>query len=465
MVNTSIYTLGCKLNQSESEALAESFDSRGFLVSKANDHADLYIVNSCTVTTKAEQKARRMIRKFIRENPGAVVIVTGCYAQVEPSEIENLEDNVFVVSMDKKHTLLNLPDAIKEGKSHGLSLIEIVSDFLDDVRGRKLKAGDRFKFDNSSFTDHARAYLKIQDGCNNNCAYCRVTIARGDSVSLSLDEVVKRAVKLESVGYREIILTGVNITDYRDPGNTDFTLPELVRALSSALKTVRIRLSSLEPDMIDEDLADAVSHKSVVPHFHIPIQSGSNYILEKINRHYSSERVLEAVHLLREAKDDPFIAADLIVGLPGETEEDFEDSYNLIKKLELSQLHIFPYSPRPGTALYAAKNRVPERITGARTKRIRDLASGLYKKYLKRWQGQEVEVILEKFIESGSTKACLGSTNKSSTDNNFWSALSENYLHVQLKGLESDESFRGKLVKCRIISVENGIECEFIQFL
>ncbi len=451
-MKAAFYTLGCKLNQSESEALVSSFDSRGFLITKASNHADLYIVNSCTVTTKAEQKARRMIRKFARDNKGSVVLVTGCYAQVEPDEIKNLEDNVFVVSMDKKHTLLNLPDAIKEGESHGLSLIEIVSDFLDDVRGRKLEDGDRFKFDNSSFSEHARAYLKIQDGCNNNCAYCRVTIARGDSVSLSLDEVVARAVKLESAGYREIILTGVNITDYNDPENKDNRLPSLVRALTSALTTVRIRLSSLEPDMIDEDLADAVSHKSVVPHFHIPIQSGSNSILEKINRHYSSEKVVEAVRLLRGAKEDPFIAADLIVGLPGEDEEAFKDSYNLIERLELSQMHIFPYSPRPGTALFSAKNRVPERITGERTARIRKLTLNLYNKYLERWNGREVEVILEKYIESNKADS-------------FWSGLSENYLHISLNGLDNDVSYRGKLVKCRINSIENGIECEFIQFL
>ncbi|MCK5674781.1 MAG: tRNA (N(6)-L-threonylcarbamoyladenosine(37)-C(2))-methylthiotransferase MtaB [Spirochaetales bacterium] len=459
-MKAAFYTLGCKLNQSESEALVSSFDSRGFLVSKVSEHADLYIVNSCTVTTKAEQKARRMIRKFARENPEAIILVTGCYAQVEPSEIKDLDDNVFVVSMDKKHTLLDLPDAVREGEAHGFSLLEIVSDFLDNSSDRDVNAEDRFNFDTASFTNHARAYLKIQDGCNNNCSYCRVTIARGDSVSLDLKEVVARAVKLESAGYREVILTGVNITDYRDPENPENKLPALVRALTSALKTVRIRLSSLEPDMIDEDLANAVSHKVVVPHFHIPIQSGSDSILEKINRHYSADRVVAAVNLLRSVKKDPFIAADIIVGLPGEAEVDFNDSYNLIEKLQLSQLHLFPYSPRPGTALYSAKNRVPERITGERTSRIRELTSGLYKKYLERWVGRDIEVILEKYIEPGSGKACLASTNA-----NFWSGLSENYLHVSVKGLRNDISYRGKLVKCRINSIENGIECEFIDFM
>ena len=152
MVSTAVYTLGCKLNQSESEALVSSFDSRGFLISKVSDHADLYIVNSCTVTTKAEQKARRMIRKFARENPGSVVLVTGCYAQVEPEEIGELENNVFVVSMDRKHTLLGLPDALREGMSHGLTLLEAVSDFLEDSRGRNIKEEDRFMCDTTSFT-------------------------------------------------------------------------------------------------------------------------------------------------------------------------------------------------------------------------------------------------------------------------------------------------------------------------
>lgn len=458
-MKAAFYTLGCKLNQSESEALVSSFDSRGFLISKVSDSADLYIVNSCTVTTKAEQKARRMIRKFARENKNSVVLVTGCYAQVEPDEIKNLEKNIFVVSMDRKHTLLNLPDAIIEGESHGLSLLEIISGYLDDTRAGKIVSEDRFRFDTATFSDHARAYLKIQDGCDNNCAYCRVTIARGDSVSLSLSKVVFRALKLEAAGYREVILTGVNITDYRDPENPENGLAALVRSLTSALQTVRIRLSSLEPDMIDDDLAQAVSHCSVVPHFHIPIQSGSDSVLKKINRHYTSAKVIEAVNLLRSVKKDPFIAGDLIVGLPGEAEEDFNDSYNLIKKLQLSQLHLFPYSPRPGTALFNAKNRVPERITGDRADLIRQLTSDLHKQYLERWKGCEVEVILEKFIVRMVERPL------DPTDDGFWSGLSENYLHVSLKGLDNDISYRGKLVKCRINSIDNGIECEFIDFL
>lgn len=459
MVRIAVYTLGCKLNQSESEALASSFDSRGFLITGISDHADIYIVNSCTVTSKAEQKARRMIRKFARENTGAIVLVTGCYAQVEPEEVRALEKNIFVVSMEKKHTLLELPDALREGMSHGLTIKEVVSGFLENSQFQNAKDEDRFLFDAASFKGHARAYLKIQDGCNNNCAYCRVIIARGASVSLGLCEVVRRAASLERAGYRELILTGVNISDYTDPSDHANRLPELVNKLTSSLKTVRIRLSSLEPDMIDSNLAMAVEHNSVVPHFHIPIQSGSDTMLMKIKRNYSSDKVREAVKILRNAKTDPFIAADLIVGLPGESEEDFMASFRLIEELEFSQLHIFPYSPRPGTALFSAKNRVPERIIGERTSRIRILASGLYKRYLERWQGKEVDVILEKYILDRSVRPTTPS------NDGFWSGLSENYLHVTLKGLDQDDTYRGRIVRCRIGSIENGVECEFIRFL
>ncbi len=464
-MKAAFYTLGCKLNQSESEALASSFDSRGFSVSKVTESADLYIVNSCTVTTKAEQKARRMIRKFARENPGAVVLVTGCYAQVEPSELFDLGENVFVVSMDRKHTLLNLPDVLMEARSHGLSLIEGISDFLDDSGSRTIDPGDRFLFETSSFSDHTRAFLKIQDGCNNSCAYCRVTIARGDSVSLGYREVVRRALVLEESGFREIVLTGVNITDYRDPGDPDFRLPELVDELVSNLTFTRIRLSSLEPDMIDERLAESVSHTLVVPHFHIPVQSGSDEILKRINRHYSADRVCDAVSLLEGVKKNPFIAADVIAGLPGETEKEFMDTCRLIEKLNFSQLHIFPYSPRPGTALFDAKERVPERITGERTKKLRKLADKLYRRYLDGCSGTLAEVVLEKYITGSGEGQESGKAPTAGININFWSGLSENYLHLKIRGLKGDASFKGRLAECRILSVENSIEAEFIKFV
>ncbi len=450
MIHTVFYTLGCKLNQCESEALASSFKSRGFSVSSASGKADIFVVNSCTVTSKAEQKARRMIRKFSRENPDSVIFVTGCYAQLNSNDLSSLAQNVYVVPLDLKHTIMDLPEILMDGLTRGNTLKEAAEMFMKGEL-TSLKDSDRFRFTGSTRTIHTRGYLKIQDGCNNNCAYCRVQIARGKSVSLGLKEAVKRALDLEAEGYREIVLTGVNISDYTNPENPAENLADLVNAFTGNLTEARIRLSSLEPDCIDRRLADAVSHPMVAPHFHIPVQSGSDRVVEKINRHYTAERVADAVSLLRSAKDDPFIAADIIVGLPYEEDSDFEATCNLIKKLSFSQVHIFPYSPRPGTALYTVPLHVPERVAKERAGILHELASSLYREYLSRWQGREVDVILErrnKEVEEGG-----------------WMGLSGNYLHTLVKSVPGGEENRGRIVRAVFTSVETGIESRFLKFL
>ena len=450
MIRTVFYTLGCKLNQCESEALASSFKSRGFSVSSSPQEADIFIVNSCTVTSKAEQKARRMIRKFSRENPLSVIFVTGCYAQLNGDDISALAENVYVIPLDLKHTIMDLPEIIMDGLNNGMSLNESAQMF---VKGEipPVHDFDRFKFIGSTHTIHTRAYLKIQDGCNNNCAYCRVQIARGKSVSLDLKEAVKRAVDLENEGSREIVLTGVNISDYRNPGHREEDLASLVHALTANLKSSRIRLSSLEPDSITVRLADAVSHPNVTPHFHIPVQSGSNRVIEKINRHYTAEQVTEAVGLLRSAKDDPFIAADIIVGLPYEQDEDFKATYDLVQDISFSQVHIFPYSPRPGTELYTVPIHVPERTARERAGKLHELASSLYRAYVNRWQGQEVEVLLEQ---------------RGRTDGNAeWMGLSGNYLHTMVEDVPGGDENRGRIIRAVISSVQEGIVSKFLKFL
>ncbi len=450
MIRTVFYTLGCKLNQCESEALASSFKSRGFSVSSSPQEADIFVVNSCTVTSKAEQKARRMIRKFSRENPSAVIFVTGCYAQLNGDDISALAENVYVVPLDLKHTIMDLPEMLMDGLNNGMSLKESAQMF---VKGEipPVHDSDRFKFTGSTHTIHTRAYLKIQDGCNNTCAYCRVQIARGKSVSLDLKEAVKRAMDLEKEGYREIVLTGVNISDYRNPGNSEEDLSSLVTALTDNLQSSRIRLSSLEPDSINRKLADAVAHPRVTPHFHIPVQSGSNQVIEKINRHYTAEQVAEAVGLLRSAKDDPFIAADIIVGLPYEQDEDFKKTYDLVQKLSFSQVHIFPYSPRPGTELFTVPIHVPERTARERAGKLHELASSLYKEYLNRWKGREVDVLLEQHNES--------------LDDAEWMGLSGNYLHTKVENVPGGDENRGRIVRAVIASVQKGIVSRFLEFL
>lgn len=450
MMEAAFYTLGCKLNQCESEALASSFKSRGFFIARASEKADIYVVNTCTVTTKAEQKARRMIRKFARENTDALIFVTGCYAQMNSNDLSILAENVYVIPLDYKHTIMDLPAIILEETASGKSMNDAARDFISGGN-HEIHAEDRFKFTGSTGTIHTRAYLKIQDGCNNNCAYCRVRIARGESVSLRLCEVVRRALDLEREGYGEIVLTGVNISDYRDPDNPEKKLPELITSLTGSLKNTRIRLSSLEPDMIDVALIKAVQHPVVVPHFHLPVQSGSDSVLKKIHRHYTADRVRKAVGLLKGAKDDPFIAADIIVGLPYETEEDFEASYALVHDTGLSRVHIFPYSPRPGTELFSVPLHVPERITKERAGRMHDLASSLYQTYVEKCSGREVYVLLEN--ASGET------------DSRSWMGMSDNYLHTKVKGVPGGPENRGVVVAARINSHTNGIEADFIKFM
>ena len=436
-MKAAFYTLGCKLNQCESEALASSFRSQGFFIATADESADIYIVNTCTVTSKAEQKARRMIRKFSREHAEAPVIVTGCYAQLNKEELAVLGENVVVVSHENKDILLDLPLYIQqhsgEGSSHN-STVRYLEKARDSSASESSAIGGRFRFEASSFSYHSRAFLKIQDGCNNRCAYCRVPLARGNSISLSTEEVLKRVETLSRKGYREVVLTGVNISSYLSEGRG---LPALLRELPKAAKKMRIRLSSLEPEMVTEELAESLAHESICPHFHIPVQSGSDSVLKGMHRRYRSGKVEEAVTRLRKIKNDPFIAADVIVGFPGETEEDFLTTEELLGNLAFSRLHVFPYSPRPGTSAWGAKNPISERIRDTRARQLRELSGDLHRTYRERWEGKEVEVVLERQKEG------------------IWTGVSENYLHIQIPNVSSDLP-GGSL--CRVVITRNRAE-------
>lgn len=421
-----VYTLGCKLNQCESEAIADAFTREGFTVVPQDGEADLCIVNTCTVTGKAEQKARRMIRKYAMQPQAPVVLVTGCYAQMERELLEGLADRVVVVSLDEKPSLLGLPNVLANRLVADIDLLDAVREYvtMHTGDGEAFQASP-FDYDAATFSFHSRAFLKIQDGCDNSCAYCRVTIARGDAVSLSHEEVLRRCLALEEQGFKEIVLTGVNISAYK---SADADLAALLGLLLAHLGNgIRIRMSSLEPDRLDGRLIDLFSDARVQPHFHLPVQSGSNAVLERVNRHYDVQRLFDAVGALRDAKDDPFIAADMITGLPGESDNEFERSMEVLKALDFSQLHVFPFSPRPQTALFHARDRVPESVRDERAKLLRDLSTIHFRRYMERQVGKRAEVILE------------------NEKNGRWSGLTGNYLHIQVTGVPSDLA-KGSLV-------------------
>ena len=381
-MNVYIYTLGCRLNQAESEAIADRFSRSGFQMT-GYEAADIVIVNSCTVTQKAEQKARRMIRLFARRSE---VIVTGCYAAVNPDEVGKLSERVTIFSLKEKASLLELPEHIARKTSEGMPL-------HDAIRSFSYRSEDPFAFDASSFQYHSRSYLKIQDGCDNSCGYCRTTIARGSSISLSSDEVVERALRLEEEGFHEIMLTGVNLTMYDHDGDG---LGGLVEKLLNALGSgMRIRLSSMEPDHVDGRLLDTLSDSRMQPHFHIPIQSASDKVLAIASRRYSIAHVDYIISRMRKAKDDPFIACDVIAGLPGEGEDEFRETYDFLKVHEFAAMHVFPYSPRPGTPLYRTPHP-EERVRDERAKRLRELSESQSKAYIARQKGKTVEILAEK---------------------------------------------------------------------
>lgn len=380
-----IFTLGCRVNQCESEAVAESFAKRNHEILKSYNDADLTIVNTCTVTSKAEQKARREIRLFAKQSP---VLVTGCYAQVNPKEIEELADNVVVLPLMRKPELLGLSAFLDE---HGNT--DTLTAIREFAKERREGYGELFGFAPSQFSYHSRSYLKIQDGCDNNCGFCRVHIARGPSRSLNADEVVKRALEIEKKGYHEIVLTGVNLTMYDHTGKG---LGGLLQKLLGAVgPDMRFRLSSLEPDHIDDLLLEQLEDSRMQPYFHIPIQSAADKVIKRINRTYDSSHLEYVISTLRQIKDDPFLACDIITGLPAEGDEEFEITRSFLERHGFALMHVFPFSPRPDTALYRAKDRVPENIRDERAQILRDLSGKLNKAYTERQVGKEAEIILE----------------------------------------------------------------------
>lgn len=435
-MRASLYTFGCKLNQFETEALASEFRGQGFSLVSPDEAAEVYIINTCTVTSKSEQKARRLIRKISRQRPRALLIVTGCYAQLNRDDLAGLGENVRVVSQEDKAGLIELPATLKRRNETARGAIAPVD--LSAV------AGDPFRFRVDRFSYHSRAFLKVQDGCDYRCSYCRVPLARGKSVSLDPEEAVKRARETEQRGYREVVLTGVNLTAYR---YGEIRLPGLLSRLLGGTQRLRLRLSSLEPEMIKPELAEVLRDRRICPHFHIPIQSGSNTILLRMRRRYRVEQIVRVVELFREAKQDPFVAADIIVGFPGETDQDFLASFRLVETLKLSKLHVFPFSPRPGTPAEYMTDHVPERIRDERVGKLLSLSDSLHELYAGRWEGKRVEVVLER--------------ERSQTDSGSWQGLSENYLKVLVEGVPDQLGAPGILAEALIEQAGNPCHGRF----
>jgi len=410
------------------------------------------VVNTCTVTSMAEQKARRFIRKQLRDYPAMCLIVTGCYAQVEQEALSALEvrepqspRRLFVIPGELKDRLLDLPPLL--GGALQSALPQIIASWLDSLFSELLSSETEdgaFRLQPENFASHSRAFLKVQDGCDRRCAYCRVSIARGKSRSLGAEEVLAALKSLEQRGFCEAVIAGVNVTQYHDPG-ADKDLAGLLDFLLSETETIRLRLSSIEPDWLTParltGFTSVLAHPRVRPHFHLSVQSGSAGIIAKMGRSYTPEDIERAVTLFRSVRQDPFLACDIIAGFPGETEEDFEKTFALCERADFAWIHAFPFSRRPGTAAYDFPGRVSERDAAKRVERLSELARKGRRDYLDRWQGKEVEAIVEADSESrqGRHEA-----------SGLVPAVSENYLKLLIVCGEVPPPAPGSRVRCRL---------------
>ncbi|MDR3134331.1 MAG: tRNA (N(6)-L-threonylcarbamoyladenosine(37)-C(2))-methylthiotransferase MtaB [Prevotellaceae bacterium] len=388
------YTLGCKLNFSETSALARRFVEAGFERALPAQKADIYIVNTCSVTEHADKKCRQAIRKLTQLNPAAWMVVTGCYAQLKPEEVAAIDGVDLVLGADQKGNLFEYVNNLRtKGKAQVLSC---------DIR-----AVDSF-FPAFSSGDRTRSFLKIQDGCDYRCAYCTVPLARGRSRNLPIAGIVKEAEAIAALGIQEIVLTGVNIGDFgKTTGETFF---ELLQALEKVNGIGRFRISSIEPNLLTDDMIEWIAQsKKMMPHFHIPLQSGSDRVLKRMRRRYRREVFAGRVQKIRAVMPHAFIGVDVIAGFPGETADDFRETYIFLEQMQPAWLHLFPYSERPGTPAATMPGSVLKQERAARVKELQSLCAKLHRAFYEKNIGLETRVLWE--------SACKGGMMQGFTDN------------------------------------------------
>ena len=381
------YTLGCKLNFAETSTIGRQLNEIGFIKTDFSNKADLYIINTCSVTENANRECRRIIRKAKKKSPNSFVIVTGCYAQLKPKEISNIEGVNIVLGANEKFNIPKLINSLKENDSyekiHGCEIenINFISSF--------------------SLFDRTRSFLKVQDGCDYPCSYCTIPLARGKSRSDKIKNIVNNAKEIVNNGNKEIVLTGVNIGDFKD-SSTNKKFSDLIQELDKINGIERYRISSIEPNLITNEIISLVKKSNkFMPHFHIPLQSGSDYILGKMRRRYQTKLYSDLIKTISKEIKNVCIGADVIVGFPGESEKEFIKTYNFIKSLPISYLHVFSYSERENTDAIKLKNKVSPEIKKERSKKLRILSKKLERQFYQKHLKQKRNVLFEQDNKEG----------------------------------------------------------------
>lgn len=387
------HTLGCKLNFSETSTLGRMMEQEGFVKKSFDDEADVYVINTCSVTDNADKECRQIVRRIQRRAPEAMVVITGCYAQLKPEEIAGIEGVDLVLGAAEKFNLPRHLHQLTKSKTRA----EVYSCDIDAVEG----------FHSSySVNDRTRVFLKVQDGCDYNCSFCTIPLARGHSRSDSIEGVMANVRELAQTGTKEIVLTGINLGDFGKGTNggkkREESFLELIQELDNIEGIERFRISSIEPNLLTNEIIEFVaSSKKFMPHFHIPLQSGSNKILGMMRRRYQRELYTDRVALIKELMPHCCIGVDVIVGFPGETDEDFEETFNYLHGLDISYLHIFTYSERANTLAIDIKPVVPQQIRNERNKQLRNLSYKKMEYFTQLHVGQERPVLFESAGKNG----------------------------------------------------------------
>lgn len=392
------YTLGCKLNYSETSAIGRQFSNAGFEEVKFHEGADVYVVNTCSVTEFADRKCRNIVRRAMKLNPQAKIAVVGCYAQLKPQEIANIKGVDLVLGAAEKFNILDYIEAIQVGGSKGM------------VKAGEVQRANTFVHA-FSFGDRTRSFLKVQDGCNYKCSFCTIPLARGASRSNTVEAVVNDAREIAKMGTREVVLTGVNIGDFGNGTEViegirpkkEALFIDLIRELDKIEGIERFRISSIEPNLCTDEIIDFVAQsRRFAPHFHMPLQSGNNKQLRQMRRRYKRELYAERVAHIREVMPHCCIGVDVIVGFPGETEEDFMETYHFLQELDVSYFHVFTYSQRDNTPAATMPNQVPLEERRRRNQMLNILSEKKRLAFYQRFLGQRRKVLLEKSKEEGA---------------------------------------------------------------
>ena len=422
-MKVSFYTLGCKVNQSETGAMQQLFFENGFSIVENADAADIYIVNSCTVTSGGDKKSRQWLRRCKRDNPSAVTVLTGCYPQAFPIEAEDVtEADIITGSRSRARLVSNVLQFLKDGKR----IVDVVAH----------QSGDKFEeLPMENFTVRTRAFMKIEDGCNRKCAYCIIPKARGEVRSRSLDSIRTELVALVAAGYKEVVLSGINLTCYgTDNGSS---LAEAVELAASVDGIERIRLGSTEPDLLTDDILLRLSKvNKLCCQFHMSLQSGCDKTLKAMNRLYTPLEYAQTVAKIRSLFNSPTFTTDVIVGFPDETDEDFEQSVAFVTSLDLLKVHVFSYSPRSGTPAAEMEMQVPDNVKSARSKAMTLACNKMREAVLEEFVGTADDVLLEKPISADT-----------------FTGYTSRYLPVVIKARDNKQ---GDIVHAEITGTDNG---------